>query len=224
MNKSAILLCLLGGSCLAVCDVPKSRSDATHTNQSMADGGTSIDGQSADRCELAPDAGTDCSGGEEDTGKEAWYFDGGLQRCRPFLWKGCGGQVPFEALADCHAQCDSIGLGTSGTAVEICDVEQLDSYMLYDLTLHGDEMIAKVYFSDGCGPEDHFRMCWDGTRTELGQSHEVSFFDLIHDNYGDECEGEDTRALPFGLGVIREKIPEGAINIKLDALSVTLSD
>lgn len=35
-----------------------------------------------------------------------YYFDQDRQQCRPFIWGGCEGTVPFETEQDCIAQCD----------------------------------------------------------------------------------------------------------------------
>jgi hypothetical protein len=51
------------------------------------------------RCQLVPDPGP-C---EEPVKK--YYFDTKTKSCRPFLWGGCGGIVPFESMDECEQEC-----------------------------------------------------------------------------------------------------------------------
>ena len=37
-----------------------------------------------------------------------YYFDDKRQACRPFIWGGCDGVVPFETLDACQAQCPGL--------------------------------------------------------------------------------------------------------------------
>lgn len=48
------------------------------------------------RCELEPDPG-DC-----EAAIPRYYFDKEEQKCKEFIWGGCGGVVPFETLEDCR--------------------------------------------------------------------------------------------------------------------------
>lgn len=50
-----------------------------------------------ERCQQLPDVGP-C-----DAAFTRYYYDQDSMACLPFLWGGCGGQVPFESLADCEA-------------------------------------------------------------------------------------------------------------------------
>ena len=34
-----------------------------------------------------------------------WSFDEQSRTCRPFIWGGCDGVVPFETLDSCQTQC-----------------------------------------------------------------------------------------------------------------------
>lgn len=36
---------------------------------------------------------------------ERFYFDADSAQCRPFIWGGCDGSVPFETLEDCQQSC-----------------------------------------------------------------------------------------------------------------------
>lgn len=52
------------------------------------------------RCELAPQAGP-CK-----ASIERYYYDSSAQECRPFIWGGCDGVVPFDTLAACESACE----------------------------------------------------------------------------------------------------------------------
>lgn len=51
------------------------------------------------RCQLEPDSGL-CKGAIK-----KYYFDRKTKTCRPFLWGGCGGIVPFESMDNCEQEC-----------------------------------------------------------------------------------------------------------------------
>jgi hypothetical protein len=51
------------------------------------------------RCQLDPNQGP-C---QEPVKK--YYFDRKTKSCRPFLWGGCGGVVPFETMDECEKEC-----------------------------------------------------------------------------------------------------------------------
>jgi hypothetical protein len=34
------------------------------------------------------------------------YFDYRTNHCRTFYWSGCGGQVPYQTMAECKKQCE----------------------------------------------------------------------------------------------------------------------
>lgn len=44
---------------------------------------------------------------------ERYYFDAGLNRCKAFIWGGCGGQVPFDTLEACTSTCGEIAYPAS---------------------------------------------------------------------------------------------------------------
>ena len=50
-------------------------------------------------CALLPEVGN-CDGYFS-----KYYFDQTEQKCKVFIWGGCGGVVPFETLEDCNKKC-----------------------------------------------------------------------------------------------------------------------
>lgn len=54
----------------------------------------------ATRCALVPDPGP-CK-----AAFRRFYFDQSTQRCRDFIWGGCGGVVPFETRRECRTACE----------------------------------------------------------------------------------------------------------------------
>lgn len=53
-----------------------------------------------DACFQLPETG-DCK-----ASISRYYFDADAGVCREFLWGGCGGSVPFEALKACQQACE----------------------------------------------------------------------------------------------------------------------
>jgi hypothetical protein len=51
---------------------------------------------SSERCQLEPDSGP-CY-----AYFTRYYYDKTEKRCKPFVYGGCGGAVPFETLAQCQ--------------------------------------------------------------------------------------------------------------------------
>ena len=49
------------------------------------------------RCRLKPDQGP-CDGSIE-----KYYYDQVEKRCKPFMWGGCHGVVPFDFIEECEA-------------------------------------------------------------------------------------------------------------------------
>lgn len=47
-------------------------------------------------CTLVPDAGM-CN-----AAFVRYYFDPKEKKCKPFVWGGCGGVVPFQTLQECQ--------------------------------------------------------------------------------------------------------------------------
>ena len=43
-----------------------------------------------------------------------YYFDQDRQQCRPFIWGGCGGTVPFDTEQACQEQCEGRTSGNEG--------------------------------------------------------------------------------------------------------------
>lgn len=58
------------------------------------------------RCRLKPDAGP-CDGSIE-----KYYYDSAAKECKPFIWGGCHGVVPFDFLDECQA-CTESGEGST---------------------------------------------------------------------------------------------------------------
>lgn len=54
----------------------------------------------AARCGLVPDPGL-CK-----AAIPKFYFDQFTQRCRDFIWGGCGGTVPFDTRKECRSVCE----------------------------------------------------------------------------------------------------------------------
>ena len=56
----------------------------------------------SDRCKLEPDAGP-CY-----ATITRYYYDKDAKQCKPFIYGGCDGVVPFETLEECRkgCQCD----------------------------------------------------------------------------------------------------------------------
>lgn len=50
------------------------------------------------RCKLVPDPGP-CK-----AALQKWYYDAASKSCKPFIYGGCQGVVPFDTKADCE-QC-----------------------------------------------------------------------------------------------------------------------
>jgi hypothetical protein len=48
------------------------------------------------KCELEPEVGL-CN-----AAIPKYYFDEEEQRCKEFIWGGCGGVVPFDTLEECQ--------------------------------------------------------------------------------------------------------------------------
>jgi hypothetical protein len=38
-----------------------------------------------------------------------FYYDPGARVCKPFIWGGCNGRVPFETLEACKDTCNAPG-------------------------------------------------------------------------------------------------------------------
>lgn len=51
------------------------------------------------QCDLTPESGP-C-----EAAIEKYFFDAEDQVCRPFIWGGCEGIVPFDTMEDCQ-QCE----------------------------------------------------------------------------------------------------------------------
>ena len=51
------------------------------------------------QCDLTPESGP-C-----EAAIEKYFFDAEDQVCRPFIWGGCDGIVPFDTMEDCQ-QCE----------------------------------------------------------------------------------------------------------------------
>lgn len=43
-----------------------------------------------------------------------YYFDENRQQCRPFIWGGCEGSVPFEDLPACRQECERSAIANEG--------------------------------------------------------------------------------------------------------------
>ncbi|MBD0851674.1 proteinase inhibitor I4 serpin [Maribacter arenosus] len=56
---------------------------------------TDNDDSLSGRCALEPDPG-DC-----EAAILRYFYDKEEQRCKEFIWGGCGGVVPFETIEDC---------------------------------------------------------------------------------------------------------------------------
>ena len=54
------------------------------------------------QCGLTPDSGP-C-----EAAFEKYFFDSEDQVCKPFIWGGCEGTVPFDTIEDCR-QCECHG-------------------------------------------------------------------------------------------------------------------
>lgn len=52
-----------------------------------------------DRCYQKPSSGS-CR-----ASLTRYYFDQGSHECKPFIWGGCGGKVPFNSLDECMHTC-----------------------------------------------------------------------------------------------------------------------
>jgi hypothetical protein len=106
------------------------------------DGGTSGDGdgdasgsgtghgEDPEACALEPDPGP-C-----EAAFQHWYFDPEVGLCKPFLYGGCDGVVPFQTLADCEASCLACGAfdGSTGepATVEVVLENQTDETLYVD--------------------------------------------------------------------------------------------
>ena len=52
-----------------------------------------------DACYLIPDPGV-CKGHFP-----RYYYDQDTEKCKEFVWGGCGGVVPFETMGECNSGC-----------------------------------------------------------------------------------------------------------------------
>jgi hypothetical protein len=112
-------------------------SDSTDdggTSTSAGDGDGSASGTGGgddpEACALEPDPGP-C-----EAAFMHWFFDLDDGQCKPFLYGGCEGVVPFATLADCEASCLACGAfdGSTGepTPVEIVLENQTDETLYVD--------------------------------------------------------------------------------------------
>lgn len=59
--------------------------------------------------ELPPACYEKPASGQCKAAHERFYYDTGARRCKPFIWGGCDGNVPFETLKECTNSCDATG-------------------------------------------------------------------------------------------------------------------
>ncbi|MFT4980028.1 MAG: hypothetical protein ACI8S6_005940 [Myxococcota bacterium] len=116
----------------------------------------------------------------------------------------------FATLALLTA-CDLDGLSETGTELEECSTDLIDSVDVSELSIEGDTLSLTASFGGGC--EDHeFRLCWNGA-VDLSDPAQISVA-LIHDGNGDSCEAYLSEELSFDLS--SAELGPGDVLISID--------